>query len=86
MFGNSPPTEYKEGWVKHLDSREERRWSRTLDITSREDLIEATLPGSMDDGLSVWRMEVRGSIGFPRVRLGDIVIRRTDGKTTLSLE
>jgi hypothetical protein len=80
-FGKTEP------WVKHLSSNKEYERSTCLDVVTMEDLVEATSGFGFDDKRGEWGFVVIKSHGFPRGRLGVMVVRADlDGKLYTSLE
>jgi hypothetical protein len=80
-FGKTEP------WVKHLSSNKEYELSNCLDLVTMEDLVEATSGYGADERRGERAFVVIGSTGFPRTRLGVMVIRADlDGKLYTSVE
>jgi hypothetical protein len=77
----------EEPWVKHLSSNKEYELSNCLDLVTMEDLVEARSGFGFDDQRGEWGFVVIKSHGFPRTRLGVMVIRADlDGKLYTSVE
>lgn len=61
--------------------------SRSDDVVSIEDLVEATGVMHFDADRTEWAFAVIGSQGYPRIRLGTCVIRFHDsGHLVIALE